>query len=166
MMKILVIGFFVLFSLTEASEKSEPRQKIHTLLGQLVKPGIQLKEKMLIYLKVADEFQNLKHMNDAIVYYKQAIEILKNSQNIKSYIKTLIKVGSIYEKLKNDKEALDYYKQAYKISSGKQHALVCNALGTIYKNSGKYSLAFEYYQGSTKTITKTFRRVTSNSQDL
>lgn len=101
------------------------------------------------FLETGSKLYELGSLDEALTYYKKALDYLKNSDDRKAEADGLLKVGNVYLEQKNYKNAQKYYEnslEAYKKADddvGEGYALT--GLGLILEKLGKYVDAREYY---------------------
>lgn len=148
-MKLLLFlsVFFCCSLITQAQEHT-----IDSLQG-LLKTARKEKDKALYLTRIGYEFLKTD-ADQALVYYKQALEIHKKSRNQEGIAYSLIDIGTIHNVQGQPNRALSYYLRALKIQevigdkSGAAYSLI--NIGHIYKNQRQLDQALECFLKSLK----------------
>jgi membrane protease YdiL (CAAX protease family) len=106
------------------------------------------------FLETGSKLHELGGLDEALTYYKKALDYLKNSDDRKAEADGFLKVGNVYLEQKDYKNAQKYYEnslEAYKKADddvGEGYALT--GLGLILEKLGRYVDARGYYLDAAK----------------
>lgn len=139
--KISILFLFVISFLSMASAQTET-DSLEALL-----PGLQGREKIEV-LEQLIELSTNQVPGKAIEFGRQALELLKHSEDSKMEIKILNKMCSAYMRMGKDSTAIKLgYKSlelAEKVNDRNGQAGALNEIGNMYAEAGEFSLSQAY----------------------
>ncbi|TAF29718.1 MAG: CHAT domain-containing protein [Runella slithyformis] len=158
----LVMEAQALIALDEPIEAKKVLQKAIVIL----KANRETTMLASVYSQIARIERRARNYQNAIDYYKNAVNILKPllANNTDAYIKTnmsvfLNNIGEIYAtNLKDYKTALDFYKLAYQYTSNDYDAaqIIANQ-ALVLRSEKKYDQAFSLFQQSFQRVNLVLR---------
>lgn len=106
------------------------------------------------FLDMGSKFHELGGLNEALTYYRKALNYLKNTDDHKTKGDALLEIGNIYIELEDYKNGQKNYERSLKEYNkandeiGEGYALT--GIGLILNNRGKYADARRYFQEALK----------------
>lgn len=116
------------------------------------------RQESLEFLNLADDFYNRKDYDQALIYYKKAMDYLDDSKSDIDKANLSLKLANIYAEMKKYDTALKYYKDSLKIytknkdMTGMGYSLT--GMGIIYEYHQDLDQARNYYDRAIKSFNK------------
>lgn len=142
-------------------------------MGNFIYATIKLKQKLFFgnsmgesmdrtdakgALELGSSFYNQGKLEEAILYYKKALDLFEMTNDLQKEADTLLEIGDLYLELDNLEESRKYYKYALKYydkikdRTGEGYALT--GLGIIFEKYGDYEETRDYYEKAIKKFKK------------
>ena len=103
-----------------------------------------------VYRKKGLESSNEKDFYEALDYYSECLQLIKEIQDEKTEIQILNNIGTVHSDLEDYHEAIAYFQQGYKkaeeIEDIEAMGMILNNIGIVHFNLGNYEESTEYYQ--------------------
>ncbi|MFC2087008.1 tetratricopeptide repeat protein [Bacteroidota bacterium] len=139
-----------------------PMTDIQTILSIEIKRLIKLKDEMLasgkmdaipkIYVEIGNLYYYSKQNDDALDYYRMALNLLKERDDFQGVSDILINISGIYQTWVRYKEAIRYLLDSYEIKKQIEDmagtSQVLYRIGQVYQEMTDTSNALEYYKKS------------------
>jgi len=115
-------------------------------------------QESIEFLNIADNFYNNKNYDKALIYYKKALNYLKDSDNNINKADLSLKLGNLYSEMKDYDTALKFYKDSIEIYSknkdliGKGYSLT--GIGIVYEKYKDHDQARKYYNDAINSFHK------------
>lgn len=117
------------------------------------------KQESIEFLNLADNFYDQNNYQEALIYYKKALDYIKESEDKINEADLFLKLGNLYYDMKNYDTAEKYYKDSLKTYSkrkdytGQGYSLT--GLGIVHENFDEHDQARNYYDKALKNFQKT-----------
>jgi membrane protease YdiL (CAAX protease family) len=109
------------------------------------------------FLEMADSLYNQENYKDALIYYKKALNYIRNDQEI-DQAELFLKMGNLYSEMTEYDTAEQYYKNSLNIFSRKKEyagkGYCLTGLGIIHEKHEDHDEARRYYDRAVKSFHK------------
>lgn len=110
------------------------------------------------FLELADNFYDQKNYEEALIYYKKALNYIKDTDSSVNKADLFLKLGNLYSDMKSYDTAKKYYKDSLRIYSNKKDHVgsgySLTGLGIIHESFDDHDRARNYYDQALKSFRK------------
>jgi len=110
--------------------------------------------QLQILIQLGQVYQSKRQYQKALIYFKQALNLVKNQPNPNDKIVARVNMGCVYWEMSQLKKAMNFFQDAIPIAEGLGDnvgkMMLCAIMGVSYWRKGEWPMAIDWFEKASR----------------